>query len=92
MAWDIALAAGGFRLLHSPVNWWHTPLIARPGLNVARYTLQPQHLELARCLAVAPISPADLRRRCRVGLTQLRGFLQACLFLGLVYWVPGSRR
>ena len=37
-------------------------------------------------------SPADLRRRCRVGLTQLRGFLQACLFLGLVYWVPGSRR
>lgn len=92
VAWDIALAAGGFRLLHSPVNWWHTPLIARPGLNVARYTLQPQHLELARCLAVAPISPADLRRRCRVGLTQLRGFLQACLFLGLVYWVPGSRR
>lgn len=91
VVWDIAVAAGGFRLLHSPVTWWHAPLIARPHLNVARFTSLPRHLELARCLAVAPISPAELRRRCRVSLTELRGFLQACLFLGLVYWVPSTR-
>jgi hypothetical protein len=26
-----------------------------------------------------------------VSLTDLRGFLQACLFLGLVFWVPAPR-
>ena len=91
MAWDIALAAGGFRLLHSPVNWWRAPLIARPGLDVSRFTSLPQHREMARCLSVAPISPAELRRRSRVSLADLRGFLQACLFLGQVHWVPTPR-
>jgi hypothetical protein len=91
LVWDIAVAAGGFRLLHSPVNWWHAPLIAQPRLDVSRFTLLPQHREMARCLAVAPISPADLRRRSRVSLVDLRGFLQACLFLGLAYWVPAAR-
>lgn len=86
VVWDIALAAGEFRLLHSPVSWWRTPLIAHSRLDVARYTLLPRHLELARCLAQGPISPAELRRRCRVSLSDLRGFLQAALFLGLVYW------
>lgn len=91
VVWDIAVAAGGFRLLHSPVNWWHAPLMAQPGLDVSRFTAQPQHLEMARHLAAAPVSPADLRIRSRVGLADLRGFLQACLFLGLVYWVPAAR-
>lgn len=90
VVWDVAMAAGDFRLLHSPVTWWHTPLIASPRLNVARYTLLPQHLEMARCLAAGPISPADLRRRCRVSLSDLRGFLQALLFLGLTYWMPSA--
>lgn len=88
VVWDIALAAGGFRLLNSPVNWWHTSLLAQPQLNVSRYTLLPQHLELARHLGEGPVSPAELRRRCRVNLTDLRGFLQAGLFLGLLHWLP----
>ncbi len=87
VVWDIAVAAGGFRLLHSPVNWWHTPLIVQPQFNVARYTALPQHLEMARCLAQAPLSPADLRRRSRVSLVDLRGFLQASLFIGLAHWL-----
>ncbi len=91
VVWDIALAAGGFRLLHSPVNWWHAPLMAQPQLDVSRYTLLPQHLEMARRLSEGPISPADLRRRCRVNLTGLRGFLQAGLFLGLLHWLPSAQ-
>ncbi len=91
VVWDIAVAAGDFRLLHSPVNWWHTSLVAERELNVARFTMLPQHLEMARALAVRPASPAELRRRCRVGLNDLRGFLQACLFLGLVKWTTSGR-
>ena len=91
VVWDIALAAGGFRLLNSPVNWWHTPLMAQPQLNVSRYTLLPQHLELARHLAHGPVSPAELRRRCRLSLADLRGFLQAGLFLGLLHWLPSAQ-
>lgn len=87
VVWDIALAAGGFRLLHSPVGWWRTPLLARARIDLTRYTRQPRHLEIARCLAQGPISPAELRRRCRLSLLDLRGFLQAALFLGLVHWV-----
>ncbi|MEN9629006.1 MAG: hypothetical protein RJA10_2233 [Pseudomonadota bacterium] len=88
VVWDIAMAAGGFRLLHSPVNWWRAPLIARPKLDISRFSLRPHHRDMARCLAQGPTSPADLRRLSRVGLVDLRAFLQACLFLGLVYWVP----
>ena len=66
-------------------------LIANPRLDVSRLTALPQHRELARCLAVAPISPDELRRRCRVRSSDLRGFLQACLFLGLVHWMPDAR-
>jgi hypothetical protein len=92
VAWDIALAAGHFRLLHSPVNWWHTPLVVLPRVDVARYTKLPQHLAMARTMAQGPIAPADLRRRCRVSLSDLRGFLQAALFLGVIHWLPGDRR
>jgi hypothetical protein len=88
VVWDIALAAGDFRLLHAPVNWWRTPLVVRPRVDVTRYTVLPQHLAMARELARGAAAPAELRRRCRVGLTELRGFLQAALFLGLVHWLP----
>jgi hypothetical protein len=87
VVWDIALAAGDFRLLHAPVNWWRTPLMALPQVDVARYTALPQHLAMAREIVRAPTAPADLRRRCRVSLADLRGFLQAALFLGVVYWL-----
>lgn len=88
VVWDIAHAAGGFRLLHAPVNWWRTPLVVLPQVEVARYTAVPQHLRMARELERGPVSPAELRRRCRVGLPDLRGFLQSALFLGQVYWLP----
>lgn len=91
VVWDIALAAGGFRLLHSPVNWWRTPLLLSPQARMGRYTALPPHLEMARVLAAGPVSPAELRRRCRVGIGDLRAFLQACLFLGLLHWLPASR-
>lgn len=91
VVWDIALAAGGFRLLHSPVNWWHAPLSAPAGLDVSRYSNAPQHREMARCLATAPISAAELRRRCRSSVSDLRGFLQAGLFLGLIHWLSTKR-
>ncbi len=91
VAWDIAAAAGGFRLLNSPVNWWHTPLAAAPGLDVSRFSALPRHLDLARVLSAHPVSPAELRRRCRVSLSDLRSFLQAALFLGLVQWMPVPR-
>jgi hypothetical protein len=88
VVWDIAYAAGGFRLLHAPVNWWRTPLVVLPRVQAARYTAMPQHLRMARELERGPVSPADLRRRCRASLPDLRGFLQASLFLGLVHWLP----
>ncbi|MFO1327001.1 MAG: hypothetical protein U1F56_06560 [Rubrivivax sp.] len=91
VAWDIALAAGDFRLLHSPVNWWRSALVARPDADVTRYTRLPRHLEMGRLLAEAPLSPAELRRRARVSLHDLRAFLQACLFLGLIHWIPAAR-
>lgn len=91
VVWDIALAAGDFRLLQAPVNWWRTPLIVQPHVDVGRYTPLPQHLALARALAQAPLAPAELRRRCRVSLADLRGFLQAALFLGVVRWLPDGR-
>lgn len=92
VVWDIALAAGHFRLLHSPVNWWRTPLVVQPLVDVARYTALPQHLAMARALVQAPMAPADLRRHCRVSLSDLRSFLQAALFLGVVHWMADERR
>lgn len=92
VAWDIALAAGDFRLLHAPVNWWRTPLIVLPHVDIARYTPLPQHRALARALAQQPMAPGDLRRCCRVSLTDLRGFLQAALLLGVVRWLPDGAR
>ena len=91
VVWDLALAAGGFRLLHSPVDWWHAPLIAQPGLDITRYTSLPPHLEMARRLALSPVSPAELRRHSRVSLRDLRGFLQASLFLGHAHWLASRR-
>lgn len=92
VAWDIAVAAGDFRLLNSPIRWWHAPLLATPGLDVSRFTGLPRHLDMARALSAGPISPAELRRQCRVSLPDLRGFLQAALFLSLIQWVSTTQR
>lgn len=55
---------------------------------VARYTKLPLHLALARVLASEPLTPAQLRRRCRATIHELRCFIQASLFLGLLQWTP----
>lgn len=90
VTWDIAMAAGSYRLMRAPANWWRTELIAPAQLSVSRYTLQPQHLALARALAAEPMTPAQLCRGCRVSLVDLRSFLQATLLLGLAQWVEPS--
>lgn len=90
VCWDMAMAAGSHRLLRAPVTWWRTALVAPAQLNVARYTMQPRHLAMARALAREPLTPAQLFRQCRVPLADLRGFIQACLFLGLAQWVDPS--
>lgn len=87
VCWDMAMAAGSHRLLRAPAQWWRTPLVAPAQLNISRYTMQPRHLAMARALALEPMSPAQLFRQCRVPLADLRGFVQACLFLGLAQWV-----
>lgn len=91
VAWDLALAARGLRLLHAPADWWHAPLIALPHVDIKRYTRQPQYLSLARELASGPATPAELRRSCRVGVDVLRGFLQAMLLLGMTQWLDAGR-
>ncbi len=91
VAWDLAIAAHDRRLLHSPSDWWHTPLLALPRADIRRYTQQPQHLSLIRQLADGPRTPSELRRRCRVGVGDLRGFIQALLFLGIAQWLPAGQ-
>ena len=88
--WDLGLASRDFRLLNAPLDWWHSRLASPANANVGRYTRAPQELDMARMLQAAPMSPADLRRKARVSLADLRGFLQACLFLGQAYWVRAS--
>ena len=88
--WDLGLASRDFRLLNAPLDWWHSRLASPTNANVARFTRAPQELDMARMLQAAPTSPADLRRKARVSLADLRGFLQACLFLGQAYWVRAS--
>lgn len=84
--WDFGLASAGFAPLGAPEDWWHAPLSDRGVIAIAQYTRAPRHLDLARRLLEGPATPAELRRHARVGVTDLRGFLQGCLFLGLVAW------
>lgn len=91
VAWDLGFAAHGHRLLDAPADWWHTPIVALPYANIRRYTQQPQHLSMARLLADGSRTPSELRRRCRVSVVELRGFVQAMLFLGIAQWLPGSQ-
>ena len=89
--WDLGVACGAFRLLDSPQDWWHASLVSPSAVRVQRYTRNPRHLDMARKLVASPVSPAQLRRLARVGLGELRGFLQACLYLGLTYWCGNAK-
>lgn len=84
--WDLATAAGPFELLDAPAHWWHTDLRPLRLEDVSRYSNLPLHLELARTMAGGGMTPSRLRRECRTSIAEIRCFLQACLFLGLVQW------
>ncbi len=86
--WMLGLAAEELPLLEAPADWWHAPLTPVHLRAIGRYTLKPLHLDMARVLARGGVTPSALRRECRVSERELRRFLQACLFLCLVWWRP----
>ena len=86
VVWHLGIACGRFMLLDQPADHWHTALVGVAASHIERYSRQPRHLELARLLMAGPISPSALRRQVRISVPDLRRFLQACLFLGLVRW------
>jgi hypothetical protein len=89
--WDMGIACGRYKLLEQPEDWWHTPLEAARLVHADRYTRTPRMLEMARCLADSPVTPAELRRYAAASVSDVRCFVQACLFLGLAYWAPWRR-
>ena len=86
--WMLGHAARELPLLEAPADWWHAPLTPVHLQAIGRYTMEPQHLAMARVLARGGVTPSMLRRECQVSERQVRGFLQACLFLCLVWWRP----
>ena len=86
VVWHLGLACGRFALLGQPDDAWHAMLLDVDVGQVERHSRQPRHLELMRRLQQGAASPSVLRRHVRIGVPELRGFLQACLFLGLVHW------
>lgn len=91
VVWDLGLACGPFALVDQPDDWWHTPMHWTRHSQIERFTRVPRHIEMARCLQSAPMSPSELRRRARVGVLDMRRFLQAALMLQLLRWqAPGA--
>lgn len=86
--WDLGLACGPFALQDEPCDWWRTPLQWTRRARIEALTRVPRHIEMARCLQAAPLSPSELRRRAQVGVTDLRCFVQAALMSGLLRWQP----
>ncbi|MDH4052490.1 MAG: hypothetical protein OEU93_13030 [Rubrivivax sp.] len=90
--WDLGLACGGYRLLRQPHDWWHVPLVAGGEMALERYSRMPRHLALARRLQRGPATPSALRRHALISVNELRAFVQACLFLGLLDWDDAPAR
>ena len=86
VVWHLGIACGRYTLLGAPADDWHTALVAVDAAQIERFTRQPRHLQLMQRLQQGPVSPSDLRRQVRIQVADLRSFLQACLFLGLVRW------
>lgn len=90
VVWDLGLACGPFALMDQPDNAWRTPLCWTRHAQIERFTRVPRYIEMARLLQSAPMSPSELRRRARVGVPDMRRFLQAALMLQLLRWqAPG---
>ncbi len=85
--WDLGIAAAACPLHNAPNQCWTAPIMAAPGTSIRKLSLRPLHVDALRLLQAGPLAPAELRRRLRAGETELRGLLQACLFLGLAHWV-----
>lgn len=90
--WDLGQACGDHVWLDQPAQPWDCPLTDLALERVERYTRRSRHLELARRLQQGPATPEDLRRHVRIGVPELRRFVQACLFLGLLKWADGRAR
>lgn len=88
--WDLGFAAGAHALNGAGANWWRQPLVALLPLQVARYSTAPLYRDMARAFDDGPMTPSQLRRRCRADISALRGFLQAFLLMGLLTWLPGE--
>ncbi len=88
--WDLGFAAGAHALNGAGANWWRQPLVALLPLQVARYSTAPLYRDMARAFDDGPMTPSQLRRRCRADISVLRGFLQAFLLMGLLTWLPGE--
>lgn len=86
VVWSLGMASGGLALAGAPADWWHTPLRCSGLERVERYSRLPQHLDMARRLEAGATTPSELRRHARVGVADLRRFLQACLALQLLHW------
>ncbi len=86
VVWHLGIACGRFALLGQPDDAWHADLVGVDAARIEHFTRQPRHLELMRRLQQGPASPSALRRHVRIGVADLRCFLQACLFLGLLRW------
>ncbi|MDE2396005.1 MAG: hypothetical protein KGM91_11270 [Burkholderiales bacterium] len=84
--WDLGMAAGHLALQGEPADWWHCRLVGVAAERIESFTRLPHHLELARWLCGGPATPSELRRRARVSVSDLRRFIQACLYLGLLGW------
>ena len=87
VVWHLGMTCGRFELLDQPDDAWHAALVGVAPARIEQFTRQPRHLELMRRLQQGPASPSMLRRHVRIGVDDLRCFLQACLFLDLVRWV-----
>lgn len=86
IVWHLGMACGRYVLLGQPDDAWHAALVGHEVERIEPFTRQPRHLELMRRLQQGPATPSQLRRHVRIGVADLRGFLQACLFLGLLRW------
>jgi hypothetical protein len=86
VVWHLGIACGRYVLLNQPQDHWHAPLSALAAERIERYSRQPRHLDLMRLLQRGPVTPSVLRRQVRIGVADLRCFLQACLFLDLIRW------
>jgi hypothetical protein len=89
--WHLGMACGRYVLLGQPDDAWHAMLVDVDVGRIEQHSRQPRHLELMRRLQQGAASPSALRRHVRIGVPELRGFLQACLFLGLLEWAEPAR-